>query len=126
LRDPAKGTNIHCVKNEDGDDRPLRERLAETRTPEQALAVLGRRRVAAYSAAFSAVAVGLLGVNVYLVLAAVLGWKGWWIVLWMSGTLPLALFACAISYADLYRRMTGRRPAMRTFGRVLHRLTSST
>jgi hypothetical protein len=125
LRDLAKATSMCCVTDGRGDHRPLRERLAETRTPGQAVAVLGRRRVAAYSVGFAAVAIGLLGVNVYLVLAAALGWKGWWIILWMSATLPLALFACAISYADLYRRMTGRRPAMRTFSRVLDRLTST-
>jgi hypothetical protein len=81
--------------------------------------------MAAYSLAFAAIALGLLAASVYLVLAAALGWR----VRGSSGlcaTLPLFLYLGSISYADIYRRITGRPPAMRTFQRVIDRLTSDT
>jgi hypothetical protein len=105
-------------------DATLRERLAATRTLGEAEAVLGRRRTAAYSLTSAVIALGLLGVSVYLVLAAALGWKGPWIILWLSPTVPLLLYVGSISYADIYRRITGRRPPMRTFQRVIERLMS--
>ena len=108
----------------DRHDATLRERLAATRTPEEAEAVLGRRRMATYSLAFAVIALGLLAVGVYLVLAAALGWKGPWIILWLFPTLPLLLYVGSISYADIYRRITGRRAPMRTFQRVIDRLMS--
>jgi hypothetical protein len=108
----------------DPDDATLRERLAATRTPEEAEAVLGRRRMAAYSLTFAVTALGLLGVSVYLVMAAALGWRGPWIIGWLCATLPLFLYVGSISYADIYRRITGRPHAMRTFQRVIDRLTS--
>jgi hypothetical protein len=80
--------------------------------------------MAAYSLAFAAIALGLLGASVYLVLAAALGWRGPWIIGWLCATLPLFLYLGSISYADIYRRITGRPPAMRTFQRVIDRLTS--
>jgi hypothetical protein len=105
-------------------DATLRERLAATRTPEEAEAVFGRRRLAAYGLAFVVIALGLLGISVYLVLAAALGWQGPWIILWLFPTLPLLLYVGSVSYAVIYRRFTGRRPPMRTVGRVIDRLES--
>jgi hypothetical protein len=105
-------------------DATLRERLAATRTLEEAETVFGQRRMAAYGFAFVVIAFGLLGVSVYLVLAAALGWRGPWIILWLFATLPLFLYVGSVSYAVIYRRVTGRRPAMRTVQRVIDRLTS--
>jgi len=39
-------------------------------------------------------------------------------------TVPLLLYLGSISYSDIDRRSTGRRPPMRTFQRVIDRLMS--
>ena len=85
---------------------------------------MGRRTMAAYSLTFAVIALGLIAVSVYLVLAAALGWKGPWVILWLFPTVPLLLYVGSIGYADIYRRSTGRRPPMRTFQRVIDRLMS--
>jgi hypothetical protein len=122
LRDADGTTKMPVVKQRH--DATLRKRLAATRTPEDDEAVLGRRRMAAYGLAFVVIALGLLGVSVYLVLAAALGWRGPWISLWLFASLPLFLLIAPVSYAVIYRCVTGRRPPMRTAQRVINRLES--
>ena len=93
--------------------------LTAARTPDEVQAILGKRSLATYSVVFLLLALGCLAASLYLVLAVALGADGVWMLGWLLAPLSLFLFFGSISYGDLYQRVTGRRPQMRTFARAL-------
>jgi hypothetical protein len=103
----------------DVDDLTLEGRLAASRDADEVRAILGRRRLATYSAVFLATSLALLGVSTYLVVATILGWQGLWFIGWLVPLLFLLFFVGSISYGDIYQRVTGRRKETTGFIRLL-------
>lgn len=100
-------------------DLTLEGRLAAARGEDEVREILGKRRLATYSAVFLATSLALLGVSTYLVVAVTLGWQGLWVIGWLVPLLFLLCFVGSICYGDIYHRVTGRRKGTTGFIRLL-------
>lgn len=104
----------------------LEERLASASTPDDVLAVLGRRRVLFYDAVFVAIALGLSGLTTYLLVAVAAGWKGPWVLGWTLALIPLSAFSSMGAVSAVRRRITGTtRPPSKRAARVFERLNEN-
>lgn len=104
----------------------LDDRLAAASTPDDVLAILGKRRVLFYDLVLSAVALSLSAITVYLVVAVAAGWKGPWVLGWTLPLLPLSLFAGLAAASAMRRRITGKTgPPSRRMARIYERLNKN-
>jgi hypothetical protein len=104
---------------EQPNDLTLEGRLEAARDADEVREILGRRRIATYSAVCLAISLGLLGISAYLVVAVIVGWQGPWVIGWLLPLLFLLFFVGSMSYADVYERITGRRRGTPGFIRLL-------
>jgi p-aminobenzoyl-glutamate transporter AbgT len=100
-------------------DLTLEGRLAASRDADEMREILGKRRIATYSAVCLVITLALLGVSTYLGVAVILGRQGLWVIGWLVPLLFLLFFVGSISYGDTYERVTGRPKGTPGFIRVL-------
>jgi hypothetical protein len=111
------------VETDHSESEPLMERLADVRTPEEARAILGQRRINTYALIGHCLTVAFAGITLYLLVGMATGSQGLWVIGWMLPLAFLALFFGSFSYGDIYWRVKGHRPAKPPmFIRVLDRL----
>ena len=116
------GADGETVDNDRGNFEPLMDRLATARTPEEARAILGARRINGYMAIVHALTVVFTAITLYLLVGIAIGSKGPWVAGWIVPLAFLALFSGSISYGDVYWRVKGHRPPSLPFIRLLDRL----
>jgi hypothetical protein len=106
--------------------RRFQDRLASAGTSDEALAILGRRRVLFFDLVLTAIALSFSALTCYFFVSVVMGWNGPWVLGWTLGLLPLSLFADLAAVSAMRRRITGRtRPPSKRMARIYDRLNSN-